>query len=56
MSRARETGSDMTLWGSECVECENATPGEMTCDNCGSNEHTVPLYYLDRDWQAVAGE
>lgn len=37
-------------WGSDCVlpgGCSgNATPESMTCDSCGSYEHTVPMYVL----------
>lgn len=38
------------LWGSDCLECGNATPDSMTCDNCGRDTHTVPL------WQGLKRE
>ena len=37
--------SDAVVWGSECVECHNATPDSQTCDSCLSDRFTIPLYF-----------
>lgn len=38
-------GGVLVLWGSDCMACEgNTTPDSMTCDNCGSDAATIPLY------------
>lgn len=43
--RTVDTPNDMVSWGSECVDCHNATPGSMVCDSCQSDRYTIPLYF-----------
>lgn len=38
----------LEFWGSECLDCNNATPGTLVCDDCKSNDHTTPLWMEKR--------
>lgn len=33
------------VWGSDCLDCGNATNASQRCDLCGSDTRTIPLYY-----------
>lgn len=34
----------LVFWGSECLDCCNATPGSMVCDDCKSGRTTTALW------------
>lgn len=38
----------LEFWGSECVACNNATPGSMRCDECGLSRHTTALWMAEQ--------
>lgn len=44
----------MELWGSDCRNCGNATPGSQTCDVCNSERATAPLWIVVRPVRNVA--
>lgn len=43
-----DDGSRLRWWGSDCTldgGCDgNTTPDSMRCENCGSDEYTIPLF------------
>lgn len=43
-ARHHALAAPVEWWGSECRACLNATPEEMVCDSCGSDEFTVALW------------
>jgi dTMP kinase len=53
--RAREEElTSATFWGSDCLECGNATPGSMACELCQREDTTVALWvhgpYTSEAW------
>lgn len=47
------TDIGLTLWGSDCIldgGCGgNTTPDSMVCDGCGSDRHTIALWWKAPD-------
>jgi hypothetical protein len=46
----------LVVWGSDCRVCGNATPGSQRCDECHSDEHTIPLWVEQSVDTALPGD
>ena len=44
----------LRVWGSDCLDCGNATPGSAKCGWCRSEEFTVPLFVRGAEEARIA--